>query len=254
MNFCHICPPLKLIKAVLYTQEWKLSTFSKDCRREKLRRGGQDLEDRDRRLRYEMVEDQLCSRGIFNESIVRAFRSVPRHEFVPREDLFTAYADRPIPIGSGQTISQPYIVAEMCRLAELNGDEKVLEIGTGSGYAAAILSLLAEEVYTVERIRGLYNDARNTLDRLGYENVHCIIGDGFNGYPDAAPFDLIFMSAAPVEIPENILQQLSERGRLIAPVGGVDQYLMRLKRREDGGFKRSVHGAVRFVPMKHGFS
>lgn len=201
-----------------------------------------------------MVEDQICSRGIFDERIIRAFRLVPRHEFVPREDLFTAYADRPIPIGSGQTISQPYIVAEMCRLAELNGDEKVLEIGTGSGYAAAVLSLLAAEVYTIERIRGLYNDARYTLHRLGYENVHCIIGDGYNGFPEAASYDLILISAAPAEVPEKLLQQLSERGRLIAPVGGAEQYLMRLKRREDGGFRRSVHGAVRFVPMKHGFS
>ncbi|MGC9313887.1 MAG: protein-L-isoaspartate(D-aspartate) O-methyltransferase [Sediminispirochaetaceae bacterium] len=211
------------------------------------------MESRSQRLRNEMVEFQISGRGIFDGRLIRAFQTVPRHMFVPKEDLFSAYSDRPLPIGHGQTISQPYIVAEMCRLSELTGEEKVLEIGTGSGYAAAILSMLAAEVYTIERIHSLYESARKTIDELGYANVHCILGDGYNGYPDGAPFDVVLMSAAPVNIPDNLAKQLSESGRIVAPVGKDEQYLIRLKRTPDG-FKSSFHGAVRFVPMKHGFS
>ena len=211
------------------------------------------MENRAQRLRYEMVEFQISARGIFDGRIIKAFQTVPRHMFVPKEDLFSAYSDRPLPIGRGQTISQPYIVAEMCRLSGLTGEEKVLEIGTGSGYAAAILSMLAVEVYTIERIHSLFESARRTIEKLGYDNVRCINGDGYNGYPDEAPFDVILMSAAPVNIPENLVQQLSENGRIVAPVGRDEQYLIRLKRTPDG-LRNSIHGAVRFVPMKHGFS
>ncbi len=205
------------------------------------------------RLRNEMVEFQISSRGIFDGRLIKAFQTVPRHMFVPKEDLFSAYSDRPLPIGHGQTISQPYIVAEMCRLSELTGEERVLEIGTGSGYAAAILSMLAAEVFTIERIHSLYENARRMMEKLGYTNVHCICGDGYNGYPDEAPFDVILVSAAPVNLPDNLVRQLSEKGRIVAPVGRNEQYLIRLKRTPEG-YKKSVHGAVRFVPLRHGFS
>jgi len=213
----------------------------------------ENLEQRAARLRRDMVEDQIACRGIFDKRILHAFMMVPRHMFVPKEDMFTAYADRPVPIGSGQTISQPFIVAEMCRLGSLSGVERVLEVGTGSGYAAAILSYLAAEVYTIERINSLYHKALDVLQRLEYKNVHCIQGDGYNGYIKKAPFDFILLSAAPADIPEKIIRQLSIRGRIVAPVGREEQYLIQIRRTEKG-LERSLHGAVRFVPMKHGFS
>jgi len=200
-----------------------------------------------------MVETQIAGRGISDGRILSAFLSVPRHLFVEKEDMFSAYADRPLPIGLGQTISQPYIVAEMCALAQLRGDERILEIGTGSGYAAAILSFLSEEVCTIERIHSLHRQAAKVLEKLGYRNVTCILGDGYHGYAKRAPYDAILISAAPERIPDTLVLQLKQGGRIISPVGKGDQYLVRLVR-TPAGVKRSIHGAVRFVPMKHGFS
>ena len=202
-----------------------------------------------KQFRDRMVEEQIAARGITDGRLLRVFRTVPRHLFVPEVDTATAYADYPLSIGSGQTISQPFIVAKSCELAELQGSEKVLEIGTGSGYAAALLSLLADEVYTIERLESLYTRARNVLRDNGYETVNCIHGNGYEGYPDAAPFDAIILSAAPKDVPSELVQQLKVGGRMVGPIGAGEQYLMRIVRTETG-FEQSTHGAVRFVPMR----
>ena len=199
--------------------------------------------------RHRMVEEQIASRGINDARLLRALKQVPRHRFVPEVDPASAYADAPLSIGSGQTISQPYIVAKMCELAEFRGTEKVLEIGTGSGYAAAILSLLAEEVYTIERIGLLYERALKFLDESGYSSVHCIQGNGYDGYSEAAPYDVILLSAAPGKIPAELLEQLKIGGRMVGPIGTMEQYLVRILRTSTG-YEQSEHGAVRFVPMK----
>ena len=199
--------------------------------------------------RERMVEEQIAARGITDGRVVRAFKMVPRHLFVPEVDLATAYADSPLSIGSGQTISQPFIVAKTCELAGLNGTEKVLEIGTGSGYAAAVLSLMTEAVYTVERLEGLYIRAKNILQEQGYESVNCVHGDGYKGYEPEAPYDAILLSAAPKEIPDELLRQLKVGGRMVGPIGAGEQYLLRIVRTETG-YDQSTHGAVRFVPMR----
>lgn len=202
-------------------------------------------------LRERMVQDQIAARGVHDQRVLEAFRRVPRHRFIPGLDPREAYGDYPLPIGEGQTISQPYIVAEMCALCSLTGEEKVLEIGTGSGYEAAILAHLAAEVYTIERIPSIFQQARSTLTTLGYERVQCILGDGFEGYPPAMPFDAILLSAAPQEVPQGLVAQLKERGLLVAPVGGMSQELLRVEKRADG-LRTSRHGGVRFVPMRRG--
>src|SRR6056297_327772 len=199
--------------------------------------------------RHRMVEEQIASRGIRDARILRVFTQVPRHRFVPGIDPASAYADSPLSIGSGQTISQPYIVAKMCELAEFRGTERALEIGTGSGYAAAILSFLAEEVYSIERIGTLYERAQKYLKENGYSSVHCIQGNGYEGYPDAAPYDVILLSAAPGKIPSELLGQLKIGGRMVGPVGTMEQYLLRILRTSTG-YEQSEHGAVRFVPMR----
>ncbi|HKI04510.1 MAG TPA: protein-L-isoaspartate(D-aspartate) O-methyltransferase, partial [Thermoanaerobaculia bacterium] len=155
----------------------------------------------------------------------------------------------PLPIGSGQTISQPYIVALMTSLLEIRPGDRVLEVGTGSGYQAAVLSRLAGEVYSVEILKPLAERARRTLAGLGYRNVHLRVGDGYEGWPDAAPFDGIIVTAAPAQIPKPLLRQLKVGGKLVIPVGGTFQDLVVLTRRQDGGFDRSNVLPVRFVPM-----
>jgi protein-L-isoaspartate(D-aspartate) O-methyltransferase len=202
-------------------------------------------------LRERMVREQIAARGIDDRRVLEAFRRVPRHAFVGGADPREAYADHPLPIGEGQTISQPFIVAQMCALCKLQGEERVLEIGTGSGYEAAILAHLAAEVYTIERIPALYQEARASLNMLGYERVQCILGDGFEGYQAAMPFDAILLSAAPPELPQSLVAQLKEGGVLVAPIGGGSQELLRIEKRPDG-LRRSRHGGVRFVPMKRG--
>jgi len=205
--------------------------------------------DLSEQYREAMVEEQIAARGITDGRILHAFKMVPRHLFIPEVDPFSAYSDSPLSIGSGQTISQPYIVAKMCELSDVQGHERVLEIGTGSGYAAAILSFLAEEVFTLELLRSLHSRAEKILKQQECHSVHCIEGNGYEGYEEAAPYDVIFLSAAPSEVPRKLLQQLKIGGRLVGPIGRGEQYLVKIQR-DKTGFKESRHGAVRFVPMK----
>ena len=198
--------------------------------------------------RQMMVEKQLRGRDIADETVLRAMANVPRHAFVPNDLRDMAYTDQPLPIGEGQTISQPYIVAFMTQALELEGDEKVLEIGTGSGYQAAVLGEIVDEVYTIEIFESLGRRADGILDSLGYDNVHVRIGDGYKGWPSQAPFDAIIVTAAPKEIPQPLKDQLAEGGRMVVPVGSIRQELM-LLRKEAGEVKQYNLLPVRFVPM-----
>jgi protein-L-isoaspartate(D-aspartate) O-methyltransferase len=174
--------------------------------------------------------------------------AVPRHLFVPDDLAGSAYSDQPLPIGHGQTISQPYVVALMSELADLEPGERALEVGTGSGYAAAVLSELADSVYTIEIVAPLAASAAERLGRLGYSNVRVRCGDGYRGWPDRAPFDAIVVTAAPERVPQPLLDQLAIGGRLVIPVGGAGQDLREITRTADGFVERSVI-PVRFVPM-----
>lgn len=197
-----------------------------------------------------MVEDQLARRGIHDERVLSAFREVPREAFIPPELAEFAYRDTPLPIAEGQTISQPYIVAVTARALNLEGGEKVLEVGTGSGYAAAILARLAGRVYSVERHVALADAARERLRTLGVSNVEVLHGDGTLGWPEHAPYDAIAVAAAAPEVPRALLEQLAPGGRLVIPVGaeGAAQVLMRITR-EGSGFREEVLSGVRFVPL-----
>ncbi len=198
--------------------------------------------------RKELVEI-LRSDGITSDRVLDALRNVPRHELVPKVQRPHAYENRPLPIGEGQTISQPYIVGLMTQLAQVDPDDRVLEIGTGSGYQSAVLSLLAEEVYTIEIVKPLAKRARRDLERLGFDdNIHFRIGDGFMGWPQAAPFDAILVTAAPPEVPEPLKRQLKVGGRLVIPVGNLYQELRVLEKTEKGVSQQDVI-PVRFVPM-----
>jgi protein-L-isoaspartate(D-aspartate) O-methyltransferase len=199
--------------------------------------------------RDRMVDVHIAGRGIRDARVLAAFRSVPREDFVPTESAQLAYADMPLPIGGGQTISQPFIVALTVSALGLRGGERVLEIGTGSGYAAAILSRLAKEVFTVERLAPLAEQARERLRRLGYGNVQVLCGDGTLGWPEHAPYDAIAVAAGGPEVPKALLEQLAPGGRLVIPVGETTQELVRIVREEDGGFRRESLGEVRFVPL-----
>lgn len=196
-----------------------------------------------------MVESQIRRRGLDDRRVVTAMREVPRHLFVPESERRLAYADRPLPIGWGQTISQPYVVALMCSLLDLDGDERVLEVGTGSGYHAAVLSRLAGEIYTVEIVEPLGRQAAETLAALGYDNVEVRIGDGYEGWLEAAPFDAVVLTAAPEEVPQPLLDQLAVGGRLVVPVGGTRQQELQVIRRTADGFETESVAPVRFVPM-----
>jgi protein-L-isoaspartate(D-aspartate) O-methyltransferase len=198
--------------------------------------------------REQMVRQQIEARGVSHPRTLEAMRRVPRHLFVPEEFAAEAYADHPLPIGHRQTISQPYIVAFMTEALGLDGDETVLEVGTGSGYQAAVLAELAAKVYTIEIVEPLALEARARLERLGYTNVEVRAGDGYRGWPEAAPFDAIMITAAAPRIPEPLKQQLAEGGRLILPVGDEYQELVVVTRRGDRFEQRSVL-PVRFVPM-----
>jgi len=208
---------------------------------------GADVEN----LRKKMVRDQIESRGIQDKRVLEAMSNVPRHEFVPGQEVPSAYEDHPLPIGHGQTISQPYIVALMSELCELDGTEKVLEIGTGSGYQAAVLSKLSKQVFTIEIVQPLGAAARNRLERMGYGNVHVRIGDGYRGWPEEAPFDVIILTASPPEIPETLLDQLAEGGILVAPEGEFLQELVTIRKTGKTLTRKSVIH-VRFVPMIRG--
>lgn len=195
-----------------------------------------------------MVAEQLEARGIRDTRVLAAMRAVPRHAFVPGEERARAYADRPLPIGYGQTISQPYIVAFMTEAADLSPDERVLEVGTGSGYQAAVLAEVAAEVYTIEIVEPLATQAAQTLAELGYTTVHVRSGDGYRGWPEAAPFDAVLVAAAAPRVPQPLLDQLALGGRLVIPVGDSVQELEIYTRTADGfSVRRTL--AVMFVPM-----
>jgi protein-L-isoaspartate(D-aspartate) O-methyltransferase len=202
-------------------------------------------------LRELMVKNQIEARGVTDTRVLKAMRSVERHKFVPGQHLASAYEDHPLPIGHGQTISQPYIVALMTELCELKGDEKVLEIGAGSGYQAAVLSLLAKEVYSIEIVEPLAISASQKLAELGYKNVHIRVGDGYKGLPEKAPFDVVMLTASPPKIPQALIDQLGEGGILVAPEGDYSQELVKLTKQKGKITKRTVT-YVRFVPMIHG--
>ena len=202
------------------------------------------------RLRSEMVERQLVGRDIKDEAVLAAMRAVPRHEFVPEKWREFSYDDAPLPIGHRQTISQPYIVAVMTELAALQPEARVLEVGTGSGYGAAVLSRLAERVFSIEILEPLAVRSRATLKRLGYDNVEVRHGDGYRGWPEHAPFDAILVTAAPAKIPEPLKQQLKIGGRLVLPVGErKNGQELRVITRTRQGYRDEVVFRVRFVPM-----
>ena len=199
--------------------------------------------------RKRMVDVDLRGRDIVDPNVLAAMFKVPRHEFVTGENKNLAYADFPLPIGKNQTISQPYIVALMTQSARLKPGDRVLEIGTGSGYQAAVLAELVKEVYSIEIIETLANDARSDLERLGYKNVKVKYGDGYQGWEEFAPFDSILLTAATPEIPQPLIDQLKEGGRMILPMEGMSfQDLVRITKVK-GGLEREKITGVRFVPM-----
>ncbi|ACA98683.1 MULTISPECIES: protein-L-isoaspartate(D-aspartate) O-methyltransferase [Cyanophyceae] len=200
-------------------------------------------------LRQRMVKQQIIARGVNDPAVLAALQQVPRHRFVPDSLQNLAYADQPLTIGYGQTISQPYIVAYMTEAAHLTPSSKVLEIGTGCGYQAAILAEIAQEVFTVEVVPELARQARDRLEALGYQNIHYKIGDGYQGWSEFAPYDAILVTAAPDHRPQPLLQQLAVGGHLVIPVGTVGQRLEVLhKTSTDLEMEKAI--AVRFVPLQ----
>jgi len=199
-------------------------------------------------LRLAMVQHQIEVRGVDDKKTLAAMRKVPRHLFVPTASLSIAYADHPVSIGKKQTISQPYIVAFMTEALELKGGEKVLEIGTGSGYQAAVLAEIAGHVYTIEIIESLGRRAETLLEKCGYTNIEVRVGDGYRGWPEHAPFDAIIVTAAPDHIPQPLIDQLKPGGRLVIPVGEFIQHLLRITKTDDGLLRENLL-PVRFVPM-----
>lgn len=206
-----------------------------------------DVEERRKR----MVREQLTvpGRDISDERVLSAMATVPRHEFVPGAYRDQAYEDHPLPIGFGQTISQPFVVAFMSEKLKPEATDRVLEIGTGSGYQAAVLSELVNEVYSIEIIEALATRADETLKRLGYDNVHVKHGDGYDGWPEAAPFDLIIVTCAPDHIPDPLTAQLKEGGRMIIPVGPDGSQSLYVLKKESDKIERQAVLPVRFVPM-----
>lgn len=197
-----------------------------------------------------MVKRQIEARGVSDTRVLKAMRTVERHKFVSTTDIHAAYEDHPLPIGYGQTISQPYIVALMSELCNLDGSERILEIGTGSGYQAAVLSLLAKEVYSIEIVEALGKLSTKRLKDFGYKNVMVKIGDGYQGWPEKAPFDVIILTAAPSAIPGKLFEQLKEGGLMVAPVGDFHQELLKIEKINGKMVKQTVT-FVRFVPMVH---
>ena len=201
--------------------------------------------------RKAMVRVQLRARGVRDAHVLEAMETIPRHLFVPESLIHQAYEDHPLPIGAGQTISQPYIVAFMSELLDVEPHHKVLEIGTGSAYQAAVLSRLAKKLYSIEIVEGLGEQARGRLDKLGYRNVEVLIGNGYLGWPANAPFDRIILTAAPEEVPQALVDQLAAPGRLVAPVGpsGWSQDLIVIDKDATGKTRSRKVLPVRFVPM-----
>jgi protein-L-isoaspartate(D-aspartate) O-methyltransferase len=212
-------------------------------------------EEEYRAERKRMVAEQIAQRGILDPRLLAVMESVPRHRFVPPDELAYAYADGPLPIGHGQTISQPYIVALMTDLLQLSASERVLEIGSGSGYQAAVLAGLAAEVHTVEVIPELARGAQEILNGPGYSNVHVHCADGSLGWPEAAPYDGILVAAAAPEVPPPLLEQLAEGGRLVLPVGERGFQQLEVWERKGGQFACEKNIAVAFVPLRgeHGW-
>jgi protein-L-isoaspartate(D-aspartate) O-methyltransferase len=200
--------------------------------------------------RFSMVESQLRQRGIRDERLLAAMSKVPRHEFVSQQNWNEAYADHPIPIAEKQTTSQPYMIAAMIQAAQIKPEDRVLEIGAGSGYQTALLAELASQVFAVERYASLAEAAQKTLERLGYRNARIVTGDGSLGLPEAAPFDAIVVSAAAPRIPQALIDQLAVGGRLLIPIGESDQQLLQLVQRNTDGTTsvRTLEGC-RFVPL-----
>jgi protein-L-isoaspartate(D-aspartate) O-methyltransferase len=201
-------------------------------------------------LRNRMVTEQIVSRGVKDERVLNALRRVPRHCFVPEEYADIAYSDSPLPIGQGQTISQPYIVALMTELLELEGDENVLEVGTGSGYQAALLACLAQQVHTIERHAELADKADEALLRMGFTNVLVHVGDGSLGLPKYAPYQAIMITAAAPHVPQPIFDQLNEGGRLVLPEGGAGGQILDRWRKQGSGYKQEHITPVAFVPLR----
>ncbi|WP_249066705.1 protein-L-isoaspartate(D-aspartate) O-methyltransferase [Halalkalibaculum roseum] len=224
----------KVTAAMQDTIEWEKPRFSE--RREE---------------RYQMVKRAIKGRGVTDKATLEAMRQVPRHLFVPEDRRSNAYENRPLPIGYQQTISQPYIVGYMTQLLELDEGEKVLEIGTGSGYQAAILSELTPYVFTIEIVEELGKQARERFESLGYHTIETKIGDGYKGWPEHAPFDAIILTAAADDIPEPLIEQLKPGGVMVLPVGdsGLTQRLLRVRKTEDGKIETERKLPVRFVPM-----
>jgi protein-L-isoaspartate(D-aspartate) O-methyltransferase len=201
------------------------------------------------RQRQRMVEQQLKPRGITDERVLAAMAKVPREEFVPADQRSDAYEDGPLPIGYDQTISQPYIVAFMTEQLRLKPTDRLLEIGSGSGYQAAVLAELVPDVYTVEIIEPLAKTAQATLQRLGYKNVHLKVADGYQGWPEEAPFDAIVVTCAPENVPQPLVNQLKDGGRMVIPVGERFAQQLYLLEKKNGQLKESATLPVRFVPM-----
>lgn len=227
---------LALIPTLILSQsnEWSPPTFSER-----------------QKERNEMVDEQLISRDITDQDVLNAMRSVPRHLLIPQPLRDRAYDDNPLPIGHGQTISQPYIVAFMTQTLNLEYGDRVLEIGTGSGYQAAVLSHITPNVYTIEIVEALGNRAKKDLSELGYTNINLKIGDGYHGWKEYAPFDGIIVTAAPENIPNPLIEQLKPGGTLVIPVGesGKIQTFMKVTKSESGEIQKKRLMAVRFVPM-----
>ncbi len=208
-------------------------------------------QDRYKNQREQMVKDHIAARGVNDQHTLEAMRSVKRHKLVPEAMLPHAYEDRPLPIGNGQTISQPFIVAYMTQAIRPRPGMKVLEIGTGSGYQAAVLAEIVDSVYTIETVEPLARRAKSKLDEMGYTNIMYKVGDGYFGWEEHAPFDAIIVTAAPEEIPPRLVEQLKAGGQMIIPVGatGNEQHLLLVEKEEDGEYTTRNLLPVRFVPF-----
>jgi protein-L-isoaspartate(D-aspartate) O-methyltransferase len=198
-----------------------------------------------------MVREQLVPRGVEDRRVLAAMEKVPREKFVPEDVRAESYQDGPLPIGYGQTISQPYIVAFMTEQLRVQPADHVLEVGTGSGYQAAVLAELVAEVYTIEIVEPLASTAEETLQLLGYKNIHVKVGDGYKGWPEHAPFDAIIVTCAPEHVPQPLVDQVKEGGRMIIPVGNYLAQELYLLEKTNSGMRQSAVLPVRFVPMAH---
>lgn len=243
----HAAAFLLAVAAILISAA--LESFAEDAKESDAPRlSSPGMQDEFEALRQAMVAEQIAARGITDPRVLAAMRSVPRHEFVPESLRGAAYEDRPLPIGHDQTISQPYIVAVMTELARVGPGSNVLEIGTGSGYQAAVLHEITGGIRSIEIVEPLAREAAKTLTHLGYTKAEVRYGDGYRGWPEAAPFDAILVTAAPGRVPQPLLDQLTEGGRLVIPVGGAIQYLEVHTRGPEGYTVERVI-PVRFVPM-----